>query len=56
VLGGENTNATVARLPTLGDDVVLSPYGRSEFYQRSKVEDIPWTHQQILDDEPAESQ
>ena len=52
VLKGANQNNTIGLLPSLGDDVVLSPYGRPEFYQRSTVEDIPWTHQQILEDEP----
>jgi len=40
----------------LGDEVVLSPYGEPEFYQRSRVEDIPWTHQQILEEAPEEAQ
>lgn len=56
VLRGANQSTTVGLLPTQGDEVVLSPYGRSEFYQRSKVEDIPWTHQQIFDNDPEESQ
>lgn len=56
VLKGANQNTTVGLLPSLGDEVVLSPYGRPEFYQRSTVEVIPWTHQQILEDDPEESQ
>jgi hypothetical protein len=51
VLRGANQSTTAGLLPTPGDEVVLSPYGRPEFYQRSRVEDIPWTHQQILDDD-----
>ena len=51
VLGGANPNTTIGLLPNLGDDIVLSPYGRPEFYQRSTVDDIPWTHQQRLDDD-----
>ncbi|KEF96622.1 MULTISPECIES: hypothetical protein [Mycobacterium] len=51
VLKGANRAATIGLLPGLDDDVVLSPYGRPEFYQRSKVEDIPWTHQQVAEDD-----
>jgi hypothetical protein len=40
----------------LGDEVVLSTYGRPEFYQRPMVEGIPWTHQQILEDNSEELQ
>jgi len=47
VLKGANQDPTIGRLPDSGDDVVLSPFGKPERYQRSKVEDIPWTHQQI---------
>ena len=54
VLKGANQNTTIGLLPNLGDEVVLSPYGKPEFYQRSRVEDIPWTHQQILEDDPEE--
>ncbi len=56
VLKGANQNSTIGMLPNLGDEVVLSPYGRPEFYQRSKVEDIPWTHRLILEDEPEGSE
>ncbi len=56
VLKGANQTATIGLLPNLGDEVVLSPYGRPEFYQRPKVELIPWTHQQILEDQPEEFQ
>jgi hypothetical protein len=51
VLRGANMNTTIGLLPSLGDEVVLSPYGASEFYQRSRVEDIPWTHRQIVEDD-----
>jgi hypothetical protein len=53
---GANQNNTIGFLPNPGDEVVLSPYGKPEFYMRSKLEDIPWTHQQILEDESEESQ
>lgn len=56
VLRGANQNATIGLLPSLGDEVVLSPFGRPEFYRRSKVEDIPWTHQQIAEDDLEEPQ
>jgi hypothetical protein len=56
VLRGANQNTTIGRLPNLGDEVVLSPYGKPEFYQRSRVEDIPWTHQQVLEEAPEEAQ
>ena len=55
VLKGANQNTTVGLLPTTGDEVVLSPYGRPEFYQRSHVDEIPWTHLQIVDDDVEES-
>jgi hypothetical protein len=55
VLRGANMNTTIGLLPSVGDDVVLSPYGASEFYQRSRVEDIPWTHRQIVDDDLEET-
>ncbi|MGN6814971.1 MAG: hypothetical protein ACTHK3_02660 [Solirubrobacterales bacterium] len=47
VLKGANQTSTIGRLPDSGDDVVLSPFGKPERYQRPKVEGIPWTHQQI---------
>ena len=56
VLRGANQNTTIGLLPNLGEEVVLSPYGKPEFYQQSRVEGIPWTHQQILEDDPEESQ
>lgn len=56
VLTGANVSTTIGRLPSLGDEVVLSPYGTPEFYQRSNVEDIPWTHQQNFEDDSQESQ
>lgn len=55
VLKGANQNNTIGLLPSSGDDVVLSPYGTPDFYKRSKIDDIPWTHQQILEDLPEES-
>jgi hypothetical protein len=56
VVKGANRTNTIGRLPNMREDVVLSPFGRPEFYQRPKIEDIPWTHQEILEDEPAEAQ
>lgn len=56
VVKGANQGTTIGLLPNLHDEVILSPYGKREFYQRSKVESIPWTHQQILDEDPEESQ
>jgi hypothetical protein len=56
VLRGANQNSTIGLLPGLEDEVVLSPYGRPEFYQRSRVEDIPWTHLQITEDDREEAQ
>lgn len=50
VLKGANQTKTVGLLPTAGDEIVLSPYGRAEFYQRSSVQEIPWTHLQLVDD------
>lgn len=55
VVKGANQSRTIGLLPGLDDEVVLSPYGKREFYQRSKVESIPWTHQPILDDDLEES-
>ncbi len=55
VVKGANQTTTIGRLPEVEDDVVLSPYGRPERYQRSKVEDVPWTHEQNLEDSPEES-
>jgi len=55
VVKGANTSATIDRLPGVGDEVILSPYGESEFYTRPMVADIPWTHQQILEDDPGAS-
>jgi hypothetical protein len=55
VLKGANQNTTIGMLPNVGDDVVLSPYGKPEFYQRPTVEGIPWTHQEILEEDPEES-
>jgi len=56
VVKGANQTKTIGRLPNLEEDVVLSPYGRPEFYQQSKIEDIPWTHQKIVEDESTEAQ
>lgn len=55
VVKGANQTTTVGLLPTAGDEIVLSPYGRPEFYQRSQVEEIPWTHLQIVDDDSEEA-
>ncbi len=52
VLRGANRNDTIDRLPNPGDEVVLSPFGAPEFYQQSPIDDIPWTHQQVIDDDP----
>ncbi len=52
---GANQNNTLGRLPRVGDELVLSPYGKLEYYQRSTIEDIPWTHQQIVEDDSEES-
>lgn len=56
VLKGANQDSTVAHLPAVGDEVVLSPYGKPEFYQRSTVKEIPWTHQQVRDGELEEEE
>ena len=56
VLRGANQSTNIGLLPNSGEEVVLSPYGKPEFYQQSRVEDIPWTHQQILEDDLEESQ
>jgi hypothetical protein len=50
VLKGANQTKTVGLLPAAGEEIVLSPYGRAEFYQRSTVQEIPWTHLQLVDD------
>ena len=55
VLRGANMNNTIGLLPSVGDDVVLSPYGAPEFYQRSRLDDIPWTHRQIVEDDLEET-
>ena len=55
VLSGAVQNTTIGLLPNVGDEVILSPFGRSEFYRRPMVEEIPWTHQQIVDN-PEESE
>jgi hypothetical protein len=44
VIAGANMPATITRLPAVGGDVVLSPFGKSDRYQRSTVEYVPWTH------------
>ncbi|MGD8148675.1 hypothetical protein [Ornithinimicrobium sp. Y1694] len=51
VTSGANTNPTIDRLPSVGDEVVFSPFGRAQFYPHSRVTEIPWTHQHILHDE-----
>ena len=51
VTAGANTNLTIGRLPSVGDEVVFSPFGRAQFYPHSRVTEIPWTHQHILHDE-----
>ncbi len=56
VIQGANQNTTIGLLPKLGDEVVLSPYGKREFYGRSNVTYIPWTHQETLEDEPEDSE
>lgn len=54
VVKGANQSTTVGLLPAVGDEVVLCPFGTPEFYRRSRVEEVPWTHQQVLDNEPEE--
>lgn len=36
---------TLHRLPSIGDVVVLSPFGKSEFYPPPQYDGVPWTHQ-----------
>jgi hypothetical protein len=55
VVTGANTSATVERLPGVGDEVVLSPYGEPEFYTRPTIRDIPWTHQRVIEDDTGAS-
>lgn len=50
VLKGANQSSTIGLLPAVGDTIVLSPYGKPEFYQRSRVEDTPWTHMLVVDE------
>jgi hypothetical protein len=52
VVKGANQTPTIERLPKANEDVVLSPYGQPERYKRAKVDEVPWTHQQLLEDEP----
>lgn len=54
VTAGANTNPTIGRLPSVGNEVVFSPFRKTEFFQRSRVTEIPWTHQQLLDGEQDE--
>lgn len=56
VLRGANQTSTVARLPAVGDEVVLSPYEKPTLYPRLKVVEIPWTHQQVRDGELEEEE
>jgi hypothetical protein len=55
VIAGANMKTTIGRLPNPGDNVVLSPYGTRDLYQRSDLDDIPWTHQEISAVEPGSS-
>jgi hypothetical protein len=48
VVSGANKADRLGLLPEAGDDVVLSPFGKVEFYQRSRIEETPWTHVEIL--------
>lgn len=45
VVKGANQKATIERLPEVDENVVLSPFGPSESHRRTKVDDVPWTHQ-----------
>lgn len=35
---------TLSRLPNAGDEVVLSPFRKSEYYRRPEYDETPWTH------------
>ncbi len=48
---GAVSSSTLSRLPNPGDNVVLSPFTKSEFYPRPQYDDVPWTHRLA---EPAE--
>lgn len=56
VLKGANQNSSIRFLPKPGDDVVLSPYGKPEYYARTKIEEVPWTHQLAADEQLEELQ
>ncbi|HET9873657.1 MAG TPA: hypothetical protein VFP89_13820 [Propionibacteriaceae bacterium] len=50
VLSGANQRTTLGLLPSPGDNVVLSPFGKPDYYQRPGIDAIPWTHLQVLDE------
>lgn len=52
VVAGALTKKTNHRLPSVGDEIILSPFGKADFYPPPKFDDVPWTHR--LHDENAE--
>lgn len=50
VLKGANQTRTIGLLPGPGDDIVLSPFGQRDLYPRTRIDEIPWTHDMPLDD------
>lgn len=53
VTAGALTRKTNHRLPSVGEEVILSPFGKSDFYPSPNYEVVPWTHQ--IDDQEEES-
>lgn len=53
VTAGALTKKTSHRLPSVGEEVILSPFGKSTFYPSPNYDAVPWTHR--LDDQQEES-
>ncbi|MCG7964459.1 MAG: hypothetical protein N0E54_17285 [Candidatus Thiodiazotropha taylori] len=45
VISGALTAKTSHHLPSVGDEVVLSPFGKSDWYPSPEYDEVPWTHQ-----------
>ncbi len=45
VIAGALTRKTNQRLPSVGEEVILSPFGKPDFYPPPNYDVVPWTHQ-----------
>lgn len=54
VTAGALTRKTNHRLPSIGEEIILSPFGNPAYYPPPNYDEVPWTHQ--LEDQEEEKE